>query len=83
MLHTFKVKHNDILIDDKPVSCTGYMISNCVDCIPTATIDLVIIPEIDAVGEVHIGNLSEIAESLSEEDLAELNKIWEVYHERD
>ena len=88
MLHRFRTKPIEgqpicehVFVDDMAISCGGYVLEHNVGEIPTVTVELPVISQIDSTVNLKIGNLEEIARLMDFETYEEFNKLWKEVHD--
>lgn len=69
-----------IMIDGKPIRCSGYNISQCVDEVPVVELVVCAIPNVEQEVIVHVSNKEEIARLMDEEEFKEFCDIWKEVH---
>ena len=88
MLHKFRTKPIEnqpicehVFVDDMAIRCAGYVLEHNVGELPTVTVELPVIPQIDSTVNLKIANLDEIARLMDVDTYEEFKKIWREVHE--
>lgn len=88
MLHKFRTEpiENEpicekVYVDDIAIRCSGYVLEHNVGELPTATVEITVIPNIDSTVNLKIANLEEIARLMDVDTYEEFKKIWREVHD--
>lgn len=87
MLHRFRTQPIEnqpicehVFVDDMAIRCAGYVLEHNVGELPTVTVELPVISQIDSTVNLKIANLSEIATVMDEDTFKEFKKLWSEIH---
>lgn len=72
--------YTKIMIDGKPIRCSGYTISQCVDEYPVVELEVCAVPNVEGAAIVHVSNKEEIARLMDEEEFKDFCDIWKEVH---